>query len=182
MTNIIVAFSKQEDAKSIRTILVKNGFQVISVCTSGAQALNQMNSLSGGIIVCGFRFADMQYDALHDCLPKGFDMLLVASPSRWSGYAADDIVCLGMPVKVYDLVQTLDMMCKSQVRQKKKLKTQPMERSDEEKALIVRAKTMLMERNHMSETEAHRYIQKCSMDSATSLVETAQMVISLINV
>ena len=31
----------------------------------------------------------------------------------------------------------------------------------------------------MTEAEAHRYIQKCSMDSGTSLTETAQMVISL---
>ena len=33
----------------------------------------------------------------------------------------------------------------------------------------------------MSETEAHRYLQKCSMDNGTNLIETAQMVISLIN-
>ena len=33
----------------------------------------------------------------------------------------------------------------------------------------------------MSETEAHRYLQKRSMDNGTNLIETAQMVISLIN-
>lgn len=44
------------------------------------------------------------------------------------------------------------------------------------------AKKLLMERNGMSENEAHRYIQKCSMDSGTNLMETAQMVISLINI
>ena len=33
--------------------------------------------------------------------------------------------------------------------------------------------------NHMTEEEAHRYIQKCSMDSGTSLTETAEMVISM---
>ena len=36
-----------------------------------------------------------------------------------------------------------------------------------------------MERNSMTEEEAHRYIQKCSMDSGTNMYETAQMVISL---
>lgn len=39
-----------------------------------------------------------------------------------------------------------------------------------------------MARNHMTESEAHRYLQKCSMDSGTSMVETAQMVISLIQI
>ena len=36
-----------------------------------------------------------------------------------------------------------------------------------------------MSRNHMSEEEAHRYIQKCSMDSGTNMVETAQMVLTM---
>lgn len=31
-----------------------------------------------------------------------------------------------------------------------------------------------MERNNMSEGEAHRYLQKNSMDSGTNMVETAE--------
>ena len=34
----------------------------------------------------------------------------------------------------------------------------------------------------MSEEEAHSYIQKSSMDTGTSIVETAQMVLSLMSV
>ena len=34
----------------------------------------------------------------------------------------------------------------------------------------------------LTEEEAHRYIQKCSMDSGTNMVETAQMVLSIMNV
>ena len=36
-----------------------------------------------------------------------------------------------------------------------------------------------MERNRMTEPEAHKYLQNCSMDSQVSLIEAAQMVISL---
>ena len=45
--------------------------------------------------------------------------------------------------------------------------------------LIADAKKLLMERNSMTEEEAHRYMQKCSMDSGTNIVETAQMVFTL---
>ena len=62
------------------------------------------------------------------------------------------------------------------------MKSRLRERSSEERRLIDEAKALLMERNNMTESEAHRYIQKCSMDSGTNLVETAQMVISLIHV
>ena len=37
-----------------------------------------------------------------------------------------------------------------------------------------------MDRNNLSEEEAHRYIQKCSMDNATNMVETAQTILMLI--
>ena len=36
-----------------------------------------------------------------------------------------------------------------------------------------------MSRNHMTEQEAHKYIQKCSMDSGTNMTETAQMVLAM---
>lgn len=182
MTNVIVAFSRPEDAKSIKNILTRSGFQVIAACTSGAQALSQTEDLNDGIIVCGYRLADMLFTELHEYMPKGFHMLMVSSPSRWAAEMPDDIVCLPMPLKVHDLVSTLEMMVQAQTRRRRKLREQPKKRSEEEQSIISQAKNLLMERNSMSEEEAHRYIQKCSMDSGTNLIETAQMVISLINV
>ena len=70
----------------------------------------------------------------------------------------------------------------AQERIRRRRRSRPKERSREEQDIITEAKTLLMERNNMTESEAHRYIQKCSMDSGTNLVETAQMVISLIHV
>jgi len=181
VTNVIVAFSKPEDAKSIKNVLMRSGFQVIAVCTSGAQALNYVDGLNGGVIVCGYRLADMIYEELHDCLPGGFEMLLVSSPVKWPDSMPPDIVCLPMPLKVQDLADTVEMMAEAQLRRRKRMKAQPRTRSREDQALIDQAKDLLMERNNMSEIEAHRYIQKCSMDSGNNLVETAQMVMSLMN-
>lgn len=179
MTNVIVAFSKQEDARSIKNILMKNGFQVIAVCTSGSQALSSADDLSGGIVVCGCRFADMMFDELRYNLPPSFDMLMISSPGRWSGRAVENIVCLPVPLKVHELVRTLAQMTEHHERRRKSRRQQPKTRNEAERELIARAKALLMERNQMSEEEAHRYIQKCSMDSGTSLSETAQMVVSL---
>ncbi len=179
MANIIVAFSKQEDAKSIKNILMRNGFQVIAVCTSGAQVLSQLEDLNSGIVVCGYRMTDMLYSELHECMNTEFGMLVIASPSKWSAGVPEHVVCLPMPLKVHDLVGTLEMMVQTQVRRKKKLRQQPKQRDEKDRAVISQAKALLMERNNMTEEEAHRYIQKCSMDSGTNMLETAQMVISL---
>lgn len=181
MTNVIVAFSRPEDARSIKNILMRNGFQVIAVCNSGAQTLASTDELNSGIIVCGYRLSDMMFAELYECLPKEFPMLMVSSPSKWTSEIPEDVVCLPMPLKVQDLVDTLEMMIQAQTRRRKRLRQQPRQRNEEERSLISQAKNLLMERNSMTEEEAHRYIQKCSMDSGNNLIETAQMVMSLIN-
>lgn len=182
VTNVIVAFSKLEDGKSIKNILIRNGFHVAAVCTSGAHAINCMDGLNTGIVISGCRFKDMVFQDLWNSLPQGFVMLLMASPARLSANVPEGMVFLPMPLKVQDLIGTLNMMTRAQMRRRRKGKPEYKERSEKERQTIAGAKSVLMERNNMSETEAHRYIQKCSMDSGTSMVETAQMVMSLANI
>lgn len=180
MVNVIVAFSKPEDARNIKNILTRNGFPVVAVCNSGAQVLAQAGNLNSGLVVCGYHLADMLYMELHANLPLEFAMLMVSSPSRRDSRVPEDVVCLPVPFKVHDLVDTVGMMAHTQVQRRRRQRQQPRQRNDQERELIDQAKKLLMERNGMTEGEAHRYIQKCSMDSGTNLIETAQMVISLL--
>ena len=179
MINIIVVFPKIEDAKGIRALLIKNGFSVTMVCTTGAQVLNQIDGLNDGIVICCYMMADMIYSELHDCLPPGFEMLLLASQNVMGDCCRGDIVKLSMPLKVHDLIGTVEMMSAAVTRRRRKAKQKPKERNEEEVALIREAKELLMTRNNMSEEDAHHYIQKCSMDSCTNMVETAQMVLAM---
>ncbi|MDD6811525.1 MAG: ANTAR domain-containing protein [Lachnospiraceae bacterium] len=182
MVNIIIALPKLEDAKGIRGVLMKNGFPVAAVCTTGAQVLSQIDEWNDGIIISGYKLTDMMYSELHECLPKGFDMLMMASQNVMNDCLDNNIICLSMPLKVHDLINTVSMMAQAILRRRKKAKLKPKERNEEEKALIKEAKELLMNRNNMTEEEAHRYIQKCSMDSCTNMVETAQMVLSMMKV
>lgn len=79
VTNIIVVLPKIEDARGIRSVLMKNGIPVSAVCSTGAQTLNHLRDLNDGIVICGYKMTDMLYIELHQCLPPGFDMLLLAS-------------------------------------------------------------------------------------------------------
>jgi len=178
LINIIVAFPKMENAKNIKSILVKNGFRVNAVCTSGAQVLQHADMLEEGIIVCAGRLQDMMYIQLREYLSPHFQMLVVASAGLWEAEKSENVVSLTMPLKVHELVGTLEMMANSLMRRRRK-KGRPAGRSEEEKQMIQKAKEVLMARNNMTEEEAHRYMQKSSMDSATNLAETAQMILSI---
>ena len=178
LTSIIVAFPRQDSARIIRRILMQNGFHVDALCTTGAQALHCADELGEGIIVCGYRFADMMYTELYEYLSPEFEMLLVASPANCASRGVENLMCLATPLRGNELLQTIEMMEDARVRRKRKVRQGPRARTEEEEALIAEAKALLMERNNMSEEEAHRYIQKRSMDNGTGLTETAQMILS----
>lgn len=179
MGDVIIVFPKIEDGKNIKSMLVRSGIDVAAVCTSGAQALEYLNNLDGGIVICSYRFSDMMYTDLAECLPSSFEMLLIASAGHWSSTEGSNIMRIRMPLKLHDLVNTIQMMFEAQYRARKKRKIEPRVRNEEDQKVINEAKCLLIERNNMTESEAHHYIQKCSMDSGTALAETAQMVICL---
>lgn len=179
MTNIIVVLPKLEDAKGIKNVLVRNGFQVVGVCTTGAQAISHADGLHDGIVICSYKLMDMVYSQLRECLPPGFEMLLLASAHLLSQCEGSGIMCLSMPLRVHDLVSTVGMLSEGIQRRRRKARNMPRIRSEAEEAAIREAKELLMGRNHMTEEEAHRYLQKCSMDSGTNLAETAMMVLAM---
>lgn len=182
MTNIIVVLPKLDDAKGIKNVLVRGGFRVTGVCTTGAQAISLADGLNDGIVICSYKLMDMVYSQVYECLPAGFEMLIMASAHLLSECEGSGIVCLSMPLKVGDLLSTVGMMAEGIERRRRKAKMKPKVRNAEEEAAIKEAKELLMGRNHLSEEEAHRYLQKCSMDSGTNMVETAFMVLSMMKV
>lgn len=178
MVSAIIVFSRLEDAKNIRNILQRAGYHAAAVCTSGIQALNYADQLGEGLVICGYRVNDMIYSELREDLPPDFKMILVASKQVLSDYSQGEVVALSTPLKINDLINTVEMVTADFLR-RKKTKKKRKERTEEEKKLLKEAKELLMDRNHMTEEEAHYYLQKCSMDSGNSLMETAQMIFSL---
>ena len=78
-------------------------------------------------------------------------------------------------------MNTLQMMLQNMDRDAEDVRKRLRAGLLEQEALIRKAKELLMARNNMTEEEAHRYLQKNSMDSGTNIVETAEMVLSIMN-
>ena len=180
--NIIVAFAKQADVINFKSILSRGGYDQVKACTSGVQALSAMEDLGSGVIICGYRLSDMLYTELLQDLPPYFQMLMVGSTDKAPDFSSDSLVYLATPIKKSDLFSTLELMIEGVTRKKKKAKERRLARTAEDKKTIEAAKAILMERHHMTEPEAHKYLQKCAMDSGTNMLETAEMVISLKNI
>lgn len=179
MSIIIIVLPKSEDAKKIRKILMEHGFENTVACTTAAQALMEINKYPAGLVISGYKLSDMYYRELAGSLPRFFEMLLIGSANVVSS-AESGIMAVTMPIRIYELVNTVEMLLYQLERRLKREKKKPKARSQRDQNYITNAKLLLMDRNHLTEEEAYRYIQKCSMDSATSMVETAQMILTLI--
>lgn len=179
MSSIVIALPKIEDARKIRSVLERHGFAVASVCSTASNALSSACELGSGVLICGHRLPDMNYLDLAECMPRDFEMLLLAS-ARVICEVPPSILLVEMPMKASDLVNTVSMILMQQERKRRREKKKPKLRTEKEQNYISNAKMMLMQRNHLSEDEAYRYIQKSSMDSGTNMVETAQMLLMLL--
>ena len=176
MSVIVVVLPKLEDAKKIKKILTGHGFLNVFACASASSALSTISQYSYGLVISGYHLRDMYYRELLDQLPNYFEMILMGRADA-AAEGNGGVLALTVPLKIYDLVNTADMALRQLERRIRKDKTKK-KRSEKEENYIRNAKFLLMERNHLTEEEAHRYIQKCSMDNGTNITETAQMILT----
>ena len=110
MVNVIVAFPRAEDAKNVRSLLVRHGFSVPAVCTTGAAAISHAESLDDGIVVCGYRFPDMIYSELRRTSRPMCRCCWWPRPN--TGPSAPEGTWSLWPCrfKAHDLIATLEMM------------------------------------------------------------------------
>lgn len=179
MDSIIVAFHKNSDAHHISNILKRRGIETSMICTTGTEVLSQLQRLKHGIVICGNRLADMHYSRLYESLPKNFEMILLASAAVMET-CPSKITALAFPIKPSVLADTVETLLMRRCQELKRQKVSYSKRTEQEQNYINNAKWILMEHNGMTEQEAFRYIQKCSMDSGTNMVETAQMILLMI--
>ena len=177
MTRIIVAFPKAENGKNIKNVLVRNGYQVVCVCTNGAQVIQEANGLQDGLVLCTYKLSDMIYQELAECLPPGFEMIVISTKDQWNENGTPGIVGLSVPLKIHELLSTVEMVSYNLERKRRKRRNAPRKRTKEEQELVDRAKAILMERNQMTEEEAHRYLQKRSMTTRRKMAEVAAEII-----
>lgn len=177
MGSVIIAIPNLDNAQKIGDILKKHGFTPDALCTLGSKVLRKAGELEFGIVICTKRLKDMSYTELYEYLPEYFEVLLLSSDTD-DYKPKDGIMRLSNPFRTQDLINTVDMMLQRLQSKVKKNKKRPV-RSVEEQKIVEEAKYLLMERNDMTEPEAFRYIQKTSMDTGRTMVESAQMILML---
>ena len=182
MGSIILAFpvSRRKISVRIRDALYSSGFGDVIIVTTASEALQEMNLRKCGVIVSSLQLPDMYYRDLEKYLPECFSLLILDTESAIGSLRGSGIISLTFPVRAGDLINTVRMLDTSSEEKLRNLaRKRKKERSEEDRKIIGEAKLLLMERNHMTEPESYRFIQKTSMDSGRTMAETAQMILLL---
>ena len=120
--------------------------------------------------------------AMDICASSGAGVLLLVRKEVYDDVYAEvmeqGVMVLPVPASAQTVSQTLRMMCAARERLRRMEERQAtVEEKIEEIRLVNRAKWMLIERLQMSESEAHRYIEKQAMDLRSSRREVAENII-----
>ena len=174
MEKVIVAFESDKSCWRVKEILETSGTAACIICKSADQVKRVVNKQHITTVVCGYKLYDESAEGLLEDLPPTCSVLVIAVQGMLELCQSDDLFKLASPVSKGDLVASVRMLLQVGHRLEKFVKPR---RSEEERAVIDQAKQLLMARNGMTEEQAHRFLQKRSMDSGAKMIQTAQLVL-----
>jgi AmiR/NasT family two-component response regulator len=174
MNRIVVAIDNENNRNRICDMLEASGISIRGSCRSGAEAIRWIKKLNGGIIICGYKLADMTANDLAVDLNGAAMILVIATAPQLEMCHNESIFKLPAPVSKGDLISSVRMLLQME---EKHIRISTPRRSEKENAEVARAKELLMGKTGMSEEEAHRFIQRKSMDTGAKAAETARMII-----
>ena len=169
MDRIILAFASEKAHAQITRILGSGGLAPSISCFSGAETIRAARKLGGAVVICGFRLRDMTAEMLAV-------VLVISSPGNLELCGDRNLIKLAVPSSRAEFFASLDL-AQGVLAGGAPASRLHIQRSAEEERLICRAKAVLMEVNLMSEAEAHRFLQKYSMDTGLRLAETARLIL-----
>ena len=174
MEKVIVAFESDKSCWRVKEILESSGTAACIICKSADQVKRAVHKQHITTVVCGYKLSDESAEGLLEDLPPTCSMLVVVVQGMLDLCQSDDVFKLASPVSKGDLIASVRMLLQVGHRLEKFVKPR---RSAEERAVIEQAKQLLMSRNGMTEEQAHRFLQKQSMDSGAKMIQTAQLVL-----
>lgn len=181
MKSVILAFQNPEAAATISRVVQHGGYGVSGICAGGGEVLRMLEWASASAVVCGYRLKDVNAAELYENLPQGVGMLVLLSQSQTGSVELPyGIQSLNLPVSRSGLIEALRtvIMINDRPSSKKNGEDTRPERTDNDKQLISEAKALLMERGNMTEDQAHRFIQRVSMNNGSKMTDTARGILA----
>lgn len=182
MKSVIIAFSNPLLSNWATAILHRGGYNIEYSCKTAGDVVRVADFCTSPVVLSGFQFTDMTAEDLVDTLGGRLAMVTVVLPHQLDLVERQDMKIVPYPVSPMDLLSAVEQAARDAAvaatsDRAAVGKLRPAERPAEEKLLILKAKNILMEANFLTESQAHRFLQKSSMDRGLKLIDAARMVL-----
>ena len=169
MRGILIAIPGEKTRAYITRIMENAGIRVAASCATGVETISLARGMKYGIVLAGEGLCDIFTVFTVLCA-----ILLLLAREDALQNCDGQITKLAAPASEQMLVDAVKSMQEQLVQRSGEIPR----RSEEDKALISRAKHRLMNEKAYSEEEAYRFIQKCSMNMGFKMVQTAQEILA----
>ncbi len=173
--NIFIAFDNKKTAACIAKILVSNGSNVVSVSRSASELMHSLSYYHGGVIITGCTFGGITMEKENLGISDDFTFIIIGNRAQLDNFPEENAFKLSTPLQKNDLICSVDMLMAMDTDAS--FHRQNAQRYEQK--LILRAKHMLIDRYSMTEAQAHRYMQKKSMDTGRKLYEIAVIILGI---
>lgn len=167
MIRIAVAFSGEEGRQILCRMLETRGFSVRFRCRTGAEAIRAVKMMGGGTVVCAARLSDMSAGEIAEALGSGASVIAVGRPAQLEACGSAPFALLPVPLGADALAQAVQSAL---ARDNDRVPV----RSDGDREIVARAKALLMQRDSLTEPEAHRFLQRAAMARGVKMAVIAR--------
>ena len=172
MNRLIVAFSSDTAAHRICAWLAQSGFPARTVCRTGAEVVRAVRYMGGGSVICAARLPDYTADELYDDLDGQADLLVIGKPEQLSDCENPAIRRLPLPVGRYQLAEAAEA---NKAASPARAPAQP---APPGQGLSRPAQARRPTAPRQARPEAHRYLQRRSMEAHRKMADTARLIIA----
>lgn len=182
--SVLVVSSSDKFSDAIAGMLPESRYRPVKFAGSATQARRELLERAYDVVVINAPLPDEfgTRFAVELCENGGAGVMLFVKAEHFSeisGKASEyGVMVLSRPTSPAIVAQSLALICATRERIKRaERKAQTMEEKMEEIRLVNRAKWILIDRLKMSESDAHRYIEKTAMDRSVTKRTVAQSII-----
>lgn len=173
MREIVVAGSSQKLLGVLDKILCQADIHDFRFCKSGTEVTALANSLPDAVLICG-PLKDTASIYLAKTLPDSWDIILLLTSQAPFPYYVSNIIPINLPVNRKELVETITSVAMGSSETYGSKTTAKKQRSQQELALIEQAKAVIMRQRSLTESDAHKLLQRLSMNLGITMEQTAK--------
>ena len=181
---VLVGAGKEKFQKQLSKFLQNNGYLVIGEVDDGYDYLRRVHSVYPDICIIDSSIRGLSCQELSEVivLENIAPVILLLNEYDLQNYLTlsqeATFVPIVKPLNKSILLNTIELLVKTN-RNIKRLKSEvdTLKQKKDEKYILQKAKKLLMENMHLDEEQAHRRIQKQSMDKGISKIKIAEAII-----